>query len=124
MHWTEQGAAALGRGPPVVSIRLESMVMVLDCTFFALEAQLIQNLPNKPLTKFGTQIKLLDTLALVQYCLIIITKMFPLGASIRIWINTIPLIVVSRSPSLGEGQLTSVGSLYVRPILQVFLLHR
>ena len=28
--------------------------MVLDCPCLALEAQLIQNLLNKPLTKFGT----------------------------------------------------------------------
>ena len=47
------GATAFGRGPPVVSIILESMVMVLDCPCLALEAQLIQNLLNKPLTKFG-----------------------------------------------------------------------
>ena len=38
----------------MVSIILESMVMVLDCPCLALEAQLIQNLLNKPLTKFGT----------------------------------------------------------------------
>jgi len=47
-------AAAEGRGPPVLSIALESMVMVLDCPYLALEAQLIQNLLNKPRTKFGT----------------------------------------------------------------------
>jgi len=51
MQWTEQG----GRGLPVVSIILESMVMVLDCPCLALEAQLIQNLLNKPPTKFGKQ---------------------------------------------------------------------
>jgi len=38
---------------PVLSIALESMVMVLDCPCLALEAQLIQNLLNKPLTKLS-----------------------------------------------------------------------
>ena len=52
-HQHHRGAAAEGRGPPVLSIALESMVMVLDCPCLALEAQLIQNLLNKPLTKFG-----------------------------------------------------------------------
>ena len=41
-------------GISVVSILLESMVMVLDCPCLASESQLIQNLLNKPLTKFGT----------------------------------------------------------------------
>jgi len=35
------------------SMALESMVMVLDCPCLASDAQLIQNLLNKPLTKFG-----------------------------------------------------------------------
>jgi len=48
-----RGAAAVSRGPPVVSIILESIVMVLNCPCLALEAQLIQNLLNKPLTEFG-----------------------------------------------------------------------
>ena len=51
---TTGGAAAEGRGPLVLSIALESMVMVFDCPCLALEAQLIQNLFNKPLMKFGT----------------------------------------------------------------------
>jgi len=50
---TTGGAAAEDRGPPVLSIVLESMVMVLDCPCLASEAHLIQNLLNKPLTKFG-----------------------------------------------------------------------
>ena len=49
-----RGAAAEGRGPPVLSIALESMVMVLDCPCLALEAQSIQNLLHKPLMKFVT----------------------------------------------------------------------
>jgi len=48
-----RGATAFGRGPPVVSIILEYMGMVLDCPCLALEPQLIQNLSHKPLTKFG-----------------------------------------------------------------------
>ena len=47
---TTGGAAAF----PVLSIALESMVMVLDCPCLAMEAQLIQNLLNMPLTKFGS----------------------------------------------------------------------
>jgi len=37
-YWHYREAAAEGRGPPVVSIIVESMVMVLDCPCLALEA--------------------------------------------------------------------------------------
>jgi len=47
MQWTEQGGgAAFGRAPPVVSIILEYMGMVLDFPCLALEAQLIQKSVN------------------------------------------------------------------------------
>ena len=39
---TEQGGRGLSPRPPVVSIILEHMGMVLDCPCLALEAQLIQ----------------------------------------------------------------------------------
>jgi len=45
-NWARRGAAAEGRGPPVLSIALEYMGMVLDFPCLALEAQLIQKSVN------------------------------------------------------------------------------
>ena len=46
MQWTEQGAAAFGRGPPVVSIILEYMNTVPDCHCLGLEAQMFEKSLN------------------------------------------------------------------------------
>jgi len=83
--------------------------MVLDCPCLALEAQLIQNLLNKPLTKFGSSSQLYATAWGLGFGVPEFRKAHPLlvnffrpGSSVGHFLINVPFVIemsLSRGPS-------------------------